>query len=318
MASKKASKPILVYVESYEDVAFWHTILSKHNSSSYRFEIYPASQDSITKGKNEALKRSEELLNMSLGDFLIICIDSDYDYLLQNTTQQSSKINQSDYILQTYSYATENLRCYAASLDEVCVKSSNRVNNKLDFSQLLETYSKIIYNAFAWSVCLVKNIPYFNIKPFNQAISFSGQNGVQIDLNNIQSRLVTIEQQVKNLINDWQKEYLDLEEKVIQYQATLNDLGVKPDNTYLFVRGHTLQDDFLIYFLKSVCNTLSKEEIDRIKQIGGKNIGDSIKQYNNSTKNVENTLQLNTSFESCFLYQKIKHDIERFMAKLDR
>lgn len=314
MASKKASKPILVYVESYEDVAFWHTILSKHNSSPYRFEIYPASQDSLTKGKNEALKRSEG----SLGDFLIICVDSDYDYILQDHTPQSTKINQSDYILQTYSYAIENLRCFAASLDEVCVRSCNRVNNKLDFSQLLENYSEIIYEAFTWSVCLVKNIPHFNIKLFNQAISFSGQNGIQIDLNDIQNRLVTIEKQVENLMNDWQKEYPDLKEAVIESQATLSGLGVEPNNTYLFVRGHTLQDDFLIYFLKSVCDTLSKEEIDRIKQIGGKNIGDSITQYKNSTKNVENTLLLNTSFESCFLYQKIKHDIERFMAKLDR
>ncbi|WP_421819515.1 DUF4435 domain-containing protein [Flectobacillus sp.] len=318
MASKKAVKPILVYVESYDDVAFWHTILSRHNSSPYRFEIYPASQDSLSKGKNEALKRSEELLSMSLGNFLIICVDSDYDYILQDHTPQSTKINQSDYILQTYSYAIENLRCFSESLDEVCVRSCNRVNNKLDFSQLLENYSEIIYEAFTWSVCLVKNIPHFNIKPFIQAISFSGQNGIQIDLNNIQSRLVTIEKQVKNLINDWQKEYPDLKEEVIESQATLKELGIEAKNTYLFVRGHTLQDDFLIYFLKSVCNTLKKEEIDRINQIAGKNVGDSIKQYENSTKDVKYVLSLNTSFESCFLYQKIKHDIERLMAKLDR
>lgn len=320
MLSKRDPKPILVYVESYEDVAFWYSILSKHNSSRYRFDVVPASKTSLTKGKNEALKRSEDLLNMSLGDFLIICVDSDYDYLFQNDTSQSTKINKSDYIFQTYSYATENLRCYAACLDELCVKSSNRVNDKLDFQELLKNYSEIIYDAFVWSVCLSTNVSdnSFNIKHFNQAISICKEGTIRIDLANKDKLLLTIKKQVDDLVSAWQSQYHSLENKIPDWKERLTQLGVKPSETYLFVRGHTLQEDFLIHFLKHICNTLHKEEINRIKNISGNNVNDSIKQYTNSTTNIETILKVNTTFETCFLYRKIQHDIEQFMTKLNR
>ena len=101
-----------MYVESYEDISFWYSILKDYESSKVKFDIQLPSNDSLAKGKSKALKRHTDLLTIGVGKRLIICIDSDYDYLHQDKTEQSRLVNQSDFIFQTYAYSIENLRCF--------------------------------------------------------------------------------------------------------------------------------------------------------------------------------------------------------------
>ncbi|TGO02534.1 hypothetical protein PN36_23425 [Candidatus Thiomargarita nelsonii] len=63
----------------------------------------------------------EEVLKIQAGEYLLLCVDSDYDYLLQDATEVSKRINQEPYIFQTYAYSIENYKCYAESLRGVCV-----------------------------------------------------------------------------------------------------------------------------------------------------------------------------------------------------
>ena len=96
MASKKAIKPILVYVESHEDISFWYGILKDYESSKVKFDIQLPSQNNLNKGKHEVLQRFKD----NVGSYLILCVDSDYDYLLQGRTETSRLINQNDFIFQ--------------------------------------------------------------------------------------------------------------------------------------------------------------------------------------------------------------------------
>lgn len=156
LRSKQASKNIQVYVEGYEDIAFWRNILQPYETSKIKFSIDLPSKDSLAKGKPKALQRSSEMdmLTRKLGKLLIICVDSDYDYLLQGHTDTSKMINENKYIFQTYSYSIENLKCYSKSLHGVCVAAVFKDDKKIDFTELLETYSKIIYELFLWSLYL--------------------------------------------------------------------------------------------------------------------------------------------------------------------
>lgn len=98
-------KQILVYVESYDDKAFWRSILSSFESGVVSFDIQTPSRSTLSKGKSKALEREVDLTSMQVGQFLIICVDSDFDYLLQNSTATSIRINQNPFIFQTYSYS---------------------------------------------------------------------------------------------------------------------------------------------------------------------------------------------------------------------
>jgi len=146
LRSKKASKTIQVYVEGYEDIAFWRNVFQPYESSEIKFSIELPSKNSSAKGKVAALQRSKEIniLAHNVGEFLIICIDSDYDYLLQGHTDTSKMINESKYIFQTYSYSIENLKCYSNSLHGACVSAVFNDDIKIDFIGLLETYKNNI------------------------------------------------------------------------------------------------------------------------------------------------------------------------------
>ena len=160
--SKKARRRIIAYVESYDDVAFWRTLLEEFEDDEHYFQVMLPSATSLAKGKKMVLMNT--LNTKELGRSLIACVDSDYDFLLQGATNTSRKINRNKYIFQTYTYAIENYHCFAESLHEVCVYDfhtytalkeislrhpehslealQHRVNQKL--SELKKRFSRIV------------------------------------------------------------------------------------------------------------------------------------------------------------------------------
>lgn len=82
-------------------------------------------------------------LGSKLGENMIACVDSDYDYLLQGATQTSTNIIESRYVFHTYAYAIENYQCYAEGLQEVCVLATLNDRHVIDFSAFMEEYSRL-------------------------------------------------------------------------------------------------------------------------------------------------------------------------------
>ncbi len=108
---------ILVYVENEDDVPFWKHIFNKFKLKTL---ITPSTHETdLTRGKENVLSFADRA-----GKFLLLCVDSDYDYLLQDTTKQSRQINQNPYIFQTYTYATENYKCWAESLAQLITEAT--------------------------------------------------------------------------------------------------------------------------------------------------------------------------------------------------
>ena len=148
--SKKARRRIIAYVESYDDVAFWRTLLEEFENDEHYFQVMLPSATSLAKGKKMVLMNT--LNTAELGRSLIACVDSDYDFLLQGATNTSRKINRNRYIFQTYTYAIENYHCFAESLHEVCVQATLNDRFILDFNAYLKRYSEIVYPLFLWNV----------------------------------------------------------------------------------------------------------------------------------------------------------------------
>lgn len=108
---------VRVYVEGYEDVAFWRGIFDHFQNPWLRFEISVPDRGDLPKGKKVllgAIPRSS--------DELLLCVDSDFDYLFGDTTPQSAEIHAAQYMFHTYTYATENYLCYAPR----CITSASR------------------------------------------------------------------------------------------------------------------------------------------------------------------------------------------------
>ena len=146
---KHANRKIVAYVESYDDISFWRSLLAEYEDDTRYFEVMLPSKRSLAKGKKTVLMNQ---LGTKLGENMIACVDSDYDYLLQGRTHTSRYIIESPYVMQTYAYAIENFHCYAEGLHEVCVMATLNDHALIDFSAYMKLYSQIAYPLFIWSV----------------------------------------------------------------------------------------------------------------------------------------------------------------------
>ena len=139
---------VQVYVEGYEDVAFWRGIFDHFRNPYLRFEISVPNRDDLPKGKKVLMS----MLDKVDKERVLLCVDSDFDYLFAGETEQSERILNADNMFHTYTYATENYLCYAPSLRNVCVKATKNDTRIFDFVRFMAAYSEIIYPLFLWYV----------------------------------------------------------------------------------------------------------------------------------------------------------------------
>ncbi len=200
---KSLAKPVLVYVESEADIAFWRNILHIYENSSIRFEIQLPSNTSFSKGKQKALDSGkaifEHLTIDNLGAYLVVCIDSDYDFLLEKYSEKAQQIHENKYIFQTYTYSTENLKCYAESLHAICVTTTLNDSPKIDFPALLKHFSAIIYELFLWNLYFYskKEEAHFAMSDFCNTIKILAQPKPDDYVKEVAKALERIENKVK-------------------------------------------------------------------------------------------------------------------------
>ena len=108
MTPKKARRKIVAYVESYDDILFWRSVLNRFEDDTRYFEVMLPSRKVLSRGKKSVLMN---FIGDRIGPDMIACVDADYDYLMQGLTATSKKILESPYIFHTYVYAIENYQC---------------------------------------------------------------------------------------------------------------------------------------------------------------------------------------------------------------
>ena len=299
---KKAAKPIMVYVENEDDIPFWRGVFEKY-APQLHFKISFPSYN-LARGK-------EEILKIQAGEYLLLCVDSDYDYLLQDATDVSKRINEDDYIFQTYTYSIENYKCYAESLREVCVSSSLNDRELFDLVEFMRLYSNIIYELFLYSYEFEKQGDNsFSRDDFCKAIKILEKVNI-----NEQGK-----QAIDGLVNsvNYQLEILKTNHPEINIDSIAKELavlGVNKDNTYLFVKGHVIYDNVVLRFLKPLDKLLKSEKIQEFKSHSSDKtiLTNKIKQYQEQQTPIEDVLKLNTNYYSCFLMAKIFLDVEKYL-----
>ena len=307
---KNAAQRVLVYVEDEEDIAFWRNVLNPYETNKVQFDIQLTSKTALVKGNDVVLK-------MKTGTHLIGCVDSDYDYLLQSTTPQSKRINEDEFIFQTYTYSIENLLCFEGSLHQLCVQATKQDNKRIDLAQLLVLYSNITYNLFLWSVYfgLEKNTVDFTITDFCDTVKILDK---VIIAEQGKTALNGLTERVRNKKQELEKKHPTLIPKVKKLAEQLELLGVNANNTYLFMQGHTVKDNVVLMFLKPLCRELIKERENEIKNNAKTAIehANQFGHYKNQIIDIETVLNSNTEYKSCFLYHKIQDDLNKYIVKL--
>lgn len=300
---------IEVFVENEDDIPFWKDIF---NGFQIQTKIFPASKTSLTRGKQEVLKMANEA-----GSFMLLCVDSDYDYLLNGATNQSKIIKENPFIFQTYTYSIENYKCYAESLDQILVEATMNDNQDFDCATFIKKYSEIIYKLFLYSFFYEKQSQeisgssehIFTISDFCSIIKLT-QN---IDFNNNEA-LDTLSERVNLKIASLPT--IEGNTKFL-LEKELNTLGLSPENTYLFIQGHTIYENIVPLLINPFYDYSKKQKIESFKKFSraDEEKVNKINQYRNQIVNLEAVLQTHKYYHRCFLMNNIKSDIADYVSK---
>ncbi len=310
--SRQQRRKIVAYVESYDDVFFWRNILSQFETDKIFFEIMlPTRENNLERGKKAALMSA---LSGKTGQWLIACVDADYDYLIQGATETSRKIISSPFIFHTYAYAIENLQCYAPSLHDVCVAVTLNDNSIFDLRKYLEDFSCAIYPLFVWNIWYYRTSHYgdFTMSDFLHDIDTA-----KFNMDDARRIISQTNRKVARRCEQLKKANPDAEESYRQLENDLQKLGVTPETTYLYIQGHHLFDKIVVPMLNRICDKLVRQ---RQAEITRQSVHDTQRRnelscYNNSVGTVIPMLKKNTAFTSSEPYKRIKADLTAFMTR---
>ena len=228
--STREYRLVQVFVEGYDDVAFWRGIFDDYETEWLKFEISVPPRQDLAKGKKVLLGMIGECC-----DDRILCVDSDFDYLFEDFNEQSRQVNRTPYLFHTYAYATENYLCWPASLHKVCVKATKNDTMIFDFERFMGRYSRAIYPLFLWYAYSArrKSEKAFTLVDFRSSVRLN-----YLDIREDgQQTLEWLERQVSKRVRMLETHNPQWAAEVEAFGQHIRNRGVEPNNVHLFMHA---------------------------------------------------------------------------------
>lgn len=312
MTPKKARRRIIVYVESYDDVFFWRSVLGRYEDDKLTFDIMlPSRNQHLDRGKKAAISN----MLKGVGRDMIACVDADYDYILQGATEMSRQMLENPYIFHTYAYAIENFQCYAKGLHETCVMVTLNDHRIFNFERFLQSYSQTIWPLFVWHVVFLqrrKMTMHFDMCEFNKVVVLPS-----VRIQNPKWAIEYLSKKVRAKMFQLERRFPKLKDALPETERMLRDLGINDNNTYLYIQGHHLFDLVVSPVVQTVCDILRNEQENDIRDraVHSEQARTEIACYENSLGKVKMMMKKNTYYQFSPEFQKILADVERYLEK---
>ena len=313
MTPKKVRRRIVVYVESYDDVFFWRSVLGRYEDDKLTFDIMlPSRNQHLDRGKKAAISN----MLKGVGRDMIACVDADYDYILQGATEMSRQMLENPYIFHTYAYAIENFQCYAKGLHETCVMVTLNDHRIFNFERFLQSYSQTIWPLFVWHVVFLqrrKMTMHFDMCEFNKVVVLPS-----VRIQNPKWAIEYLSKKVRAKMFQLERRFPKLKDALPETERMLRDLGINDSNTYLYIQGHHLFDLVVSPVVQTVCDILRNEQENDIRDraVHSEQARTEIACYENSLGKVKMMMKKNTYYQFSPEFQKILADVERYLEKL--
>ena len=312
MTPKKARRRIVVYVESYDDVFFWRSVLGRYEDDKLTFDIMlPSRNLHLDRGKKAAISN----MLKGVGRDMIACVDADYDYILQGATEMSRQMLENPYIFHTYAYAIENFQCYAKGLHETCVMVTLNDHRIFNFERFLLSYSQTIWPLFVWHVVFLqrrKMTMHFDMCEFNKVVVLPS-----VRIQNPKWAIEYLSKKVRAKMFQLERRFPKLKDALPETERMLRDLGINDNYTYLYIQGHHLFDLVVSPVVQTVCDILRNEQENDIRDraVHSEQARTEIACYENSLGKVKMMMKKNTYYQFSPEFQKILADVERYLEK---
>ncbi len=308
--SKSRRRRIVAYVESYDDIFFWRTVLGRFEDSTRYFEVMLPSHDTLMRGKKSVLMN---FIGGKTGPDMIACVDADYDFLMQGATETSRRILNSPYVFHTYAYSIENLQCYAPSLHDVCVMVTLNDHAIFDFEEFMRRFSVACYPLLVWSVLMYRTGRHSEFSLSNMCqIAELGK----LNLNRAFDSIEHLRHKVQRKVSQLQHRYPEAKTPYLQLRKELAALGVLPENAYLFMQGHHVFDAIVVPMLTSVCARLRQERELEICRTSAHDTQrrNEMSCYEHSLMDIRAMLKKNMGYKDCPLFARVQQDVEAYLS----
>lgn len=234
---------VKVYVENDNDKIFWWTILEPFQTKyNVEFDIsaFVFSNHTLN-GKTSILSKIEDV---QMGRNLIVCLDSDYDELIDGFSVYSNRICQNKYIVTSYWYSMENIKCHPENIKKLVTKLSLKIKVLEDFKFYFESLSLELKDIFIYYLVFRENkVGGFCLSTFSDilgCIKFT-KNGINIDI-------------LRKKIRHWKISNLILiskyREKVMPMEYKLYSKGFPENEYYKIFNGHYFQNNIVLPLLE--------------------------------------------------------------------
>ena len=319
-SNKLRKKPVIqVYVENNIDKAFWSSILSAFEEKiNCQFRIYTiCERGKFLTGKRSIFTYKRE---SDLGKNMWICIDSDYDELIKDYSPFSEMIRHNKYVITTWWYSIENLKCYPKLLRENLMKVSLIDRCDVDFDGILSNISKLYEEMFLLLLEMEeKHDNRFRIEDFCKCLSFISFKEDGLDTQTVKKEI----DKWKNAHIDWFNQYSN---KFHRWKGKLKALGFLEADYYQLYKGHGVFDKIAVPMIDFFAKKYRSEQINRI--VTGADSKDRkeqlVSEYYNATftSKEQNSLRSriiqlitdNTPDYNCSASVKIREQIENAFA----
>ena len=299
---------VRVFVEGYEDVAFWRGIFDHFHNPYLRFEISVPTREDLPKGKKVLLSMADRA-----NEELLLCMDSDFDYLFEEEDEMSRRIVESPYMFHTYTYATENYLCYAPSLHNICVKAVKNDAHIFDFEKFMREYSRTIYPLFLWYAYSASRSTesVFTLVDFKASVRLGYLDIVDNGANTIAWLKRNVERRQQMLSAD----HPEMSAEIPAFAERMRKKGVEPENAYLYMHGHTLMDCVVMKLLEGVCEKLRQISLQKIISSSKEGVAlkNEMSNYTNSLRSIRDVLLDNENYTASPLYARLKADIQCYI-----
>jgi hypothetical protein len=300
---------ITILLEDETDFAFWNSIFAKHKPKNIKLVTDYGDKN---RGKQHLINTNLHTLKKNL----VLCIDSDYDYL------QNNSMFDKDFLFHTYTYAVENHKLCPTNLNNLCAEFLGfEVSQYLDFEVFIAQFSQVIYDLLRHHVYFLltdnKDFQITRAKLDEYFVISKTENETHLQ-NNGQYYLEEIAKKIKKAIK-----ILDNKAQSLDFQGVdtvFENHQITKNNCYLFIMGHPIYDNIEI-LLKNVVKIYARKHHDKTLQ--DKQLRE---HYNNMTgifKDIESKIEDKLAdnhlrcltYSNCLLFDKIENDVKLFFEK---
>ncbi|MCD8304578.1 MAG: DUF4435 domain-containing protein [Prevotellaceae bacterium] len=309
---KGAPRRVVAYVESYDDVSFWRSVLDDFETPGLRFSVMLPSRTTLGRGKKNVLANE---LGKGLGQYMIACVDADYDYLLQGQGETSRMMLSCPYVFHTYVYAIESYQCYAEGLKEACVMATLNDSVPLDLAAFIREYSRIIWPLLVWNVWCYRNGQQhgFSLMDFTNVVTFR-----DVSPQHPEKTLEFVRRQVNRSVATMQRKHPEGKKTYVPLRDELQRLGLTAETAYMYMQGHRLMEGVVLPLVEPVCAQLRREREGEIKRLACHDTQrqNELSCYRRSQTPVDLMLKKSTAFKRSAPYQRLARDLAEFVGSL--